>query len=351
MKGWVNRKSTVANTPKARTMRIVRTGFTLIELLVAMAIFAMLAVAGWQIMDSITKSRDRANSQLTQLSQLQYAYLQLSQDFAQVTNTVNVPPGINSSSTQQTPRQASLGSISPTFKLTATQVDLMRLADPDPRVNPPPTLARVVYRIDNGKLIKQRFYQRNDVNEQPSSSVILTGIKEAKWIALTPEAVDNFPDTQTLQKLQQQPLTTPVVTNPVNNNTNDNSQNANNQPLDLSPYQQLPKGVELSFTYDNKAIVWRFALPAQAPSAVIQTKSATSSAQNGAASGVNSGSSGFNHGSSHGATNELNNSSSNTQPDTTNQMNNGLSPSTNNDGVNQPSPTMPVQTERQRGDD
>ena len=35
-------------------------GFTLLELMVAMAIFAMLAVAGWQVFDSVNRARERA---------------------------------------------------------------------------------------------------------------------------------------------------------------------------------------------------------------------------------------------------------------------------------------------------
>ncbi|MGB2082134.1 MAG: PulJ/GspJ family protein, partial [Psychrobacter sp.] len=35
-------------------------GFTLLELMVAMAIFAMLAVAGWQVFDGVNRARERA---------------------------------------------------------------------------------------------------------------------------------------------------------------------------------------------------------------------------------------------------------------------------------------------------
>ena len=51
-------------------------GFTLIELMIALEIFAMLALAGWQIMDSLTKSRERGYQHQKSLSQLDYAYLQ-----------------------------------------------------------------------------------------------------------------------------------------------------------------------------------------------------------------------------------------------------------------------------------
>lgn len=239
-----------------------QTGFTLIELLVALAIFAMLAVAGWQIMDSISKSRERVNQQLAKLSELQYAYLQLSQDFAQVSNYVSVPT--NLSATKKDTDNANIASTPPiksTFVLTSQVVDFMRLASPDPRLNPPPALAHIVYMIDNGRLIKQRFYQLNNPSETPNSSVILSDISDAKWTALTPKSTDNFPDADTLQKVQAQ-LPQPATANPVPT-ASATVPTAN--IVDLTPYQQLPKGVQLSFNYHGEPVVWRFALPSQAP--------------------------------------------------------------------------------------
>ncbi len=270
-------------------MKRVQTGFTLIELLVAMVIFAMLAVAGWQIMDSISKSRDRANIQLNQLSQLDYAYLQLSQDFAQTVNRVAVPVGLSSANQPNQPNNTGLNlntltasnsatlPIKPTFNLTAQQVDFVRLANADPRFDPPLAIARVVYTIDNGRLIKQRFYQLNNPNETPSNGVLLSDLKDAQWTALTPKPVSNFPDAETIQtaKLAQaqnaianttmsSPNTTP---NGITNRGN--PANSNASQLDLTGYQQLPKGVELRFRYHDEPMVWRFALPSQAPNFVI----------------------------------------------------------------------------------
>ena len=59
-------------------------GFTLLELMVAMAIFAMLAVAGWQVFDSVNRARERAQFHADNLAVLQYAYLQLQQDMGQI---------------------------------------------------------------------------------------------------------------------------------------------------------------------------------------------------------------------------------------------------------------------------
>ena len=44
-------------------------GFTLLELMVAMAIFAMLAVAGWQVFDSVNRARERAQTHADNLAE------------------------------------------------------------------------------------------------------------------------------------------------------------------------------------------------------------------------------------------------------------------------------------------
>lgn len=247
-------------------------GFTLIELMIALVIFAMLALAGWQIMDSLTKSRERGYQHQKSLSQLDYAYLQLSQDLAQTSNYVAVPIlSATANDTVSTNRAA----ITPTFVLNASQISFIRFAAPDPRYQPSPMLAKIQYSVAGETLTKRRFYQLDDNNENPATSVLLTGIKDASWRALTPDAVSVFPDEATLQKVQQLQAqkktnqTANASTNPIPNTPNNaTDQNGNLQnSIDLTPYQQLPRGIELNFSYQGEPITWRFALPSTPPNA------------------------------------------------------------------------------------
>ena len=247
-------------------------GFTLIELMIALVIFAMLALAGWQIMDSLTKSRERGYQHQKSLSQLDYAYLQLSQDLAQTSNYVAVP--ILSATANDT-TSANSAAMTPTFVLNTSQMSFIRFAAPDPRYQPSPMLAKIQYSLAGETLTKRRFYQLDDNNETPATSVLLTGIKDASWRALTPDAVSVFPDEATLQKLQQIQAqkntnqTANAVTNPIPNTLNNvTDQNGNLQnSIDLTPYQQLPRGIELNFSYQGEPITWRFALPSTPPNA------------------------------------------------------------------------------------
>ncbi|BFM99691.1 hypothetical protein MOXK02_12500 [Moraxella sp. K02] len=245
-------------------------GFTLIELMIALMIFAMLALAGWQIMDSLTKSRERGYQHQKSLSQLDYAYLQLSQDLAQTSNYVAVP--ILSATANDT-ASANSAAMTPTFVLNASQMSFIRFAAPDPRYQTSAMLAKIQYSVAGETLTKRRFYQLDNDNENPATSVLLTGIKDASWRALTPDAVSVFPDEATLQKVQQIQAqkktnqTANASTNPIPNPTdNATDQNGNLQnSIDLTPYQQLPRGIELNFSYQGEPITWRFALPSTPP--------------------------------------------------------------------------------------
>lgn len=258
-----------ATTAQHRTSQ---QGFTLIELMIALVIFAMLALAGWQIMDSLTKSRERGYQHQKSLSQLDYAYLQLSQDLAQTSNYVAVPI---LSVTANNPASTNSAAMTPTFVLNASQISFIRFAAPDPRYQSSPMLAKIQYSVAGETLTKRRFYQLDNNNETPATSVLLTGVKDASWRALTPDAVSVFPDEATLQKLQQIQAqkntnqTANASTNPIPNapdNATDQNGNLQNS-IDLTPYQQLPRGIELNFSYQGEPITWRFALPSTPPNA------------------------------------------------------------------------------------
>lgn len=251
-------------------------GFTLIELLIAMLIFAMLALSGWQIMDALSKSRERAKIQIEQLSDLQYAYLQMSQDFAQVSNFVAVPTGIS----LQNDNLTHDFNIKPTFTLNSQQVEFVRFANFDPRLNPPPSLAKVRYIIQDDKLIKERSYQLTADDTQFSHSVILNNIQNVKWQAWsatpTPELVNDFPDHKTLEFAKQQSQTNQSTEDKQNSqNPTDNSNSQDPQPnkkaklFDLVAYQQIPKGVIISFSYHEQPIVWQFSLAEKPPTFVV----------------------------------------------------------------------------------
>lgn len=205
-------------------------GFTLLELMVALAIFAVLTVFGWQSFNGLTQTKERVEAQSGELSDLQYAYLQIQNDMAQV-----VP--------WQDQKGQSFFNID--TGLDSAGIQFVRYADPDPRYANTPNLVLVNYFVADGALIRKQSYQLPTVsstNTQPNianvagntgiSSVILNDISSFK--------------IQPLFKAK---------------NTGSNNQNVQQSDKDTP----LPQAVSMEFNWQNAKndipILWQFILP------------------------------------------------------------------------------------------
>lgn len=246
-------------------------GFTLLELMVAMAIFAMLAVAGWQVFDSVNRAHERAQVHADNLAQLQYAYLQLQHDMGQMiayqapptqnvvtemeltvapnlntnnTENSNVKNNDNSSDNQRTGQVAA----APFMSLNNEQVSFVRFADPDPRYQTSPTLQRVDYIFADERLIRRHYH---DIAGGPESvsldTVLLDEVRPGAWRAYLPEESSTFPNKDNLQGKKDNVI---------------NTNNSNQEQIALP--QLLPKGIGVSFTYQGLPITWQWALSPQA---------------------------------------------------------------------------------------
>lgn len=210
-------------------------GFTLLELMVAMAIFASLAVAGWQVFDSVNHSRELAQRQASRLSELQFAYLQLQQDFSQI-----VPYQIAIESASNDTNQDSPIEPKPFAKLNSNSFRFIRFADPDPRFQSSPVLERVDYVVEGDRLIRRQYLTLSEEAGQPSlDSVILTQISQVRWQAYLPKLSATFPNDE-------------ANLNPTLNNPEDQE----------SPPLLLPKGVQITFLYQGDPITWQWAIVA-----------------------------------------------------------------------------------------
>ena len=224
-------------------------GFTLLELMVAMAIFAILAVAGWQVFDGVNRARERAQFHADQLAVLQYAYLQLQQDMGQIV-AYQVPSTQNSSangSNLNTNTNSEQDSVTaePFMNLDGEQISFVRFADPDPRYQTSPSLQRVEYVFTDQRLIRRQYHSIESGADSVSlDTVLLNGVTAARWQAYLPEISNNFPNTD----------------RQVGNNENNNSVNT---AFDEAKTVLLPKGVGISFTYQDMPITWQWALAPQ----------------------------------------------------------------------------------------
>lgn len=254
-------------------------GFTLLELMVAMAIFAMLAVAGWQVFDSVNRARDRAQLQADHLAALQYAYLQLQQDMgqiiayqapsAQAANEINNNDGSNNAG------DAAPLAPEPFMRLDGEQVSFVRFADPDPRYQSSPSLQHIDYIFADQRLIRRQYTRiQNDRNSNSQDvsldSVLLEGVTAASWQALLPEPANVFPN---------------------DNKDSTNSSNLNNKVNGVAQSNSvslLPQGVAISFTYQDIPIHWQWAL---APQPLPMTNNPLKNSNNNNSNNDNSGNS------------------------------------------------------------
>ena len=234
-------------------------GFTLLELMVAMAIFAMLAVAGWQVFDSVNRARERAQFHADNLAVLQYAYLQLQQDMGQIipyqssttqdaraqdtrTQDISVANSGNESS------QDNVIEPEPFMSLDGERVSFVRFADPDPRYQTSTSMQHVEYIFADERLIRRQYTSLATGPDSVSlDSVLLEGVTAARWQAYLPEIATKFPDENSGN----------------NNNTNSASGQTTNTASSQAEAKLLPKGIAVSFTYQDMPITWQWALAPQ----------------------------------------------------------------------------------------
>lgn len=227
-------------------------GFTLLELMVAMAIFAMLAVAGWQVFDGVNRARERAQFHADNLAVLQYAYLQLQQDMGQIvayraTNT-QAADSLSNNATNNNPNnnhQENAPAPEPFMSLDGEDISFVRFADPDPRYQSSASVQHIEYIFADERLIR-RQYSSLDSDSISLDSILLEGVTAGRWQAYLPEVSAKFPskDSSNNSSAKLSALTT----------------NAANAQAEIA---LLPKGIGLNFTYQDMPITWQWALTPQ----------------------------------------------------------------------------------------
>ncbi|MEL0619038.1 type II secretion system protein GspJ [Psychrobacter proteolyticus] len=239
-------------------------GFTLLELMVAMAIFAMLAVAGWQVFDGVSRARERAQFHADNLAVLQYAYLQLQQDMGQIipyqaaiTQSVSAANSGTSDSTnvnnkpqlsEQINGQINEIAPEPFMSLDGEHISFVRFADPDPRYQSSNSLQRIEYIFADERLIRRQYTSMEGGRDSVSlDSVLLEGVTAGSWQAYLPELSTKFPSDDANSG------------GSINTAVRQSANTGSPKPTAVL----LPKGVAVSFTYQDMPITWQWALAPQ----------------------------------------------------------------------------------------
>ncbi|WP_296193585.1 MULTISPECIES: type II secretion system protein GspJ [unclassified Psychrobacter] len=239
-------------------------GFTLLELMVAMAIFAMLAVAGWQVFDGVNRARERAQFHADNLAVLQYAYLQLQQDMNQMipyqavdtqgANSLTNNASTNNATTNNAANnntnnsnQENAPAPEPFMTLNGTRISFVRFADPDPRYQSSASVQHIEYIFADERLIRRQYTSLAGGSDSISlDSVLLKGVTAGRWQAYLPELSAKFPNKDS-GNINNNALAAPTA-------------NSANAPSEI---MLLPKGVALNFTYQDMPITWQWAVTPQ----------------------------------------------------------------------------------------
>ena len=227
-------------------------GFTLLELMVAMAIFAMLAVAGWQVFDGVNRARERAQFHADNLAVLQYAYLQLQQDMNQMipyqaVDTQGANSLINNTGNDNTnnSNQENAPAPEPFMSLDGARISFVRFADPDPRYQSSASVQHIEYIFADERLIRRQYTSLGS-DSISLDSILLEGVTAGRWHAYLPELSAKFPNKDS--------------SNINNNAASGRLANSDNKTSEI---MLLPKGVALNFTYQDMPITWQWALTPQ----------------------------------------------------------------------------------------
>ena len=276
-------------------------GFTLLELMVAMAIFAMLAVAGWQVFDGVNRARERAQFHADNLAVLQYAYLQLQQDMGQMipyqaVDTQGANSLINNASTNNAAsnntgndntnnsNQENAPAPEPFMSLDGARISFVRFADPDPRYQSSASVQHIEYIFADERLIRRQYTSLGS-DSISLDSVLLEGVTAGRWQAYLPEVSAKFPNKDS------------------SNNNNAASGQLASSAKAASEVMLLPKGVTLNFTYHDMPITWQWALIPQPIPNVSTNTSNKNIPNNPNANNPNGNSGNNNNGNSNGDTN------------------------------------------------
>ncbi len=208
-----------------------QTGFTLLELMVALAIFSMLAAAGWKIFDGLMKTRDHTHVLAEQLGLEQAVYGQLMRDISQIW-----------------PRTGSAGENSlPALSLNSEGLAFNRVGTRDPRLALSLVpIIRVRYALENTDFVRYEYPQADGVQTaQPRRTVLLTQVSVLTWHALDNPDSSQWPGATGSSLPATMPNGT-VKTGP-------------------DPKARLPAGLEVQFKLKDTPLTWTFAVVSNLP--------------------------------------------------------------------------------------
>jgi general secretion pathway protein J len=152
-------------------------GFTLLEVLVAIAVFAILSLAAYQILQGVLRSGEISREHSTSLTELQRAMLMIEQDFTQIVARRSRDENGDEDELRVITAGDSL------FESEDQGIEFTRLGWANPLgLLPRSDLVRVRYRLKEGQLQRLYFlYPDLQAGQEPQVQVLLNDIEKLSF--------------------------------------------------------------------------------------------------------------------------------------------------------------------------
>lgn len=145
--------------------------FTLVEVLVTMAIFALIGIASFTVLDQMAKTEQQSKQAREQLQQLQFGLLMMQQDIRQAVIKPTRPRGVEVVHQYITNDADFADSDSGLLALVKSGYDNPGLLLPRAELQP------VIYRVQDETLQRLSFAYVNDRSDQPVVQDLLQGVQ------------------------------------------------------------------------------------------------------------------------------------------------------------------------------
>lgn len=169
-----------------------RRGFTLVEVLVTMAIFALVGIASFTVLDQMSKTKAQSEAARERLQELQFGWLMIEQDLRQMINKPTRPNGTEVVRRYVSSDERLAESESGVLALVKSGYDNPGLLLPRAELQP------IIYRVRDGVLERISFPYVNDRTDEP---VVQPLMGEIETFSVRFYRRDAAQDTTSLQNL------------------------------------------------------------------------------------------------------------------------------------------------------
>jgi len=148
-------------------------GFTLLEVLIAVAIFALISLAGFTILNTVLQSEERSKQRIARINEIQRAFLIMERDFLQITRRTIRVDG-------EKPLAGYIHTEQNNFSASSQAIAFVRSGWTNPGLlMPRGDLQSVAYRLNDNVLERLHFnFVDAVVGQEPKVRPLLSKVKE-----------------------------------------------------------------------------------------------------------------------------------------------------------------------------